>query len=153
MINFGRLHFNYDSAAFTTKVCFHRLRTPREELQSFPFPKILFTLQNHPISCKMKFCGQIWHLSNKVLGFTALQAFHCYFWVLYSTQKYTPPNSEIIRTLYFLQFQLCYARIFFSFQNRRFLIWISFSFWIKGKPSVLKLKLKVFMKLENRSML
>ena len=42
---------------------------------------------------------------------------------------------------------------FFSFQNRRFSICISFSFWKKEKPSVLKLKLKVFRKLENRSML
>ena len=32
------------------------------------------------------------------------------------------------RTLYFLQFQLCYANIFFSFQNRGFSICISFSF-------------------------
>ena len=50
------------------------------------------------------------------------------------------------RTLYFLQFQLCYAHLFFSFQNRRFSICISFSFWKKEKPSVLKLKLKVFIK-------
>ena len=59
-------------------------------------------------------------------------------------------NFCIFRTLYFLQFQLCYAHIFFSFQNRRFLICISFSFWKKGKPSVLKLKLKVFIKFEKR---
>ena len=61
------------------------------------------------------------------------------------------------RTLYFLQFQLCYAHLFFSFQNRRFSICISFSFGKKEKPSVLKLKLKVFIKVlikfENRSML
>ena len=31
MINFGWRHFNFDSAAFITKVCFHGLRTPREE--------------------------------------------------------------------------------------------------------------------------
>ena len=29
--------------------------------------------------------GQIWHLSNKVPGFTALQALQCYFWVIWST--------------------------------------------------------------------
>ena len=41
MINFGRLqHFNYDSAAFTTKVCFQRLRTPREEIAFNARPKI-----------------------------------------------------------------------------------------------------------------
>ena len=38
----------------------------------------------------------------------------------------------------FSEFKLCYAHIFFSFQNRRFLICISFSFWMKEKPSVLK---------------
>ena len=63
----------------------------------------------------------------------------------------------IWQTLYFLRFQLCYAHLFFSFQNRRFSICISFSFWKKEKPSVLKLKLKVFIKVfikfEDRSLL
>ena len=35
----------------------------------------------------IEFFGQIWHLSNKVPGFTALQALLCYLWVSQSTQK------------------------------------------------------------------
>ena len=64
------------------------------------------------------------------------------FWFWKSMLKYGPLFPSVSVLLYVM------LTFFFSFLNKKFSICISFSSWNKKKPSVLKLKLKVFIKFE-----
>ena len=91
--------------------------------------------------------------NSKVLGVTLLLLDFLLFWTVMKNATNWPHAVLICSDPLFpsVSFMLCSP--FFHFSKQKVLICISFSFWKKEKPLVLKLKLKVFIKFGNRSML